>query len=393
MFDFTTDTEYSELQKAILFAFLPSWGRIDPTQYREVLSPRMFGIYENIAWPILSGEIKDSIYESKLFWHNPELFWELSMTADSLFWMNIGEHIRRFVQVWMRWEFLKTKETLNTKDLKKLHRTMETLDNVCNPSKGFLSDIFEETTQAMETARVRGVGYKLWLSAIDNAIWWLRQWCVTRLSGYSNKGKSRFMYQTVNRVLEQWGKCLILNLEVPRQYCLMYLASNFSNIPSQEIEKGANVKAVSTYVEKYKDKLRILDDVFDIDGIVAQVRNAKEDVIFIDFVQNIKASGWSEYEAMTEVAREIQRVANDSWKHIFDLSQVSNEGNKYKTWDMIPSKGSGSLVASADIGLVIHWENWDIKITLAKNKFWPKDIEVALACDFSTSSFKSKIWF
>lgn len=393
MFDFTTDTEYTELQKAILFAFLPSWGQKDPTRYREVLSPRMFGTFEAIAWPILAGEIKDSIYESKLFAHNPGLFWELSMTIDSLFWANIDEHIKRFVQVWMKWQFMQWKENLTTKDLKKLHRTMETLENVCNPSKGFLDDIFLETTQVMETARVRGVGYKLWLSEIDNAIGWLRQGCVTRLSGYSNKGKSRFMYQTINRVLAQGWKCLILNLEVPRQYCLMYLASNYSSIPSQEIEKWWNIKAVSSYVEKYKDKLRILDDVFDIDGIVAQVRNAKEDVVFIDFVQNIKANGSSEYEAMTEVAREIQRVANESGKHIFDLSQVSNEWNKYKTWDMIPSKGSGSLVASADIGLVIHWENWDMKLTLAKNKFWPKDIEVPLSCDFSISSFKNKIWF
>lgn len=393
MFDFTTDTEYTELQKAILFAFLPSWWRIDPTQYREVLSPKMFGNFQNIARPILAWEIKDSIYESKLFGATPELFWELSMTADSLFWSNIGEHIKRFVQVWMRWEFMKTKETLNTKDLKKLHRTMETLDNVCNPSKGFLADIYEETTKVMEMARVRWVGYRLWLRDIDNAIGWLRQGCVTRLSGYSNKGKSRFMYQTINRVLDQGWKCLVLNLEVPRQYCLMYLASNFSKIPSQDIEKGANTKAVATYVEKYKDKLRILDDVFDIDWIVAQVRNAKEDVIFIDFVQNIKASWVSEYEAMTEVAREIQRVANESGKHIFDLSQVSNEWANYKTGNMIPSKGSGSLVASADIGLVLHGETWDIKITLAKNKFWPKDIEVQLNCDFSISSFTQKIWF
>jgi hypothetical protein len=41
---------------------------------------------------------------------------------------------------------------------------------------------------------------------------------------------------------------------------------------------------------------------------------------------------------MTDVAREIQRVANESGKHIFDLSQVSNDGTKYKTGDMIPSK-------------------------------------------------------
>jgi hypothetical protein len=72
---------------------------------------------------------------------------------------------------------------------------------------------------------------------------------------------------------------------------------------------------------------------------------------------------------------------------------VSNDGTKYKTGDMIPSKWSGGLVHSADIGLVLHWDTNDLKLTLAKNKFWPKDIEIHLKCDYWTSTFnQDMIW-
>jgi hypothetical protein len=59
---------------------------------------------------------------------------------------------------------------------------------------------------------------------------------------------------------------------------------------------------------------------------------------------------------------------------------------------MIPSKGSGALVHSADIGIIIYWVD-ETCIAVAKNKFWKKDIKIDLDCDFSTSTFKFKKWF
>jgi hypothetical protein len=68
----------------------------------------------------------------------------------------------------------------------------------------------------------------------------------------------------------------------------MYLVSNFYKINSIEIENGKHNDKIKEYVEKHKTTLRIMDDVFEIDGIVGQIKNAREDIIFIDFVQNIK---------------------------------------------------------------------------------------------------------
>jgi len=67
------------------------------------------------------------------------------------------------------------------------------------------------------------------------------------------------------------------------------------------------------------------------------LRNDKE-VIFIDYVQNIRSQGKDEYEKMTRIAQEIQKMAITTKKVFFDLSQVSNDGTKYKVGDMIPSK-------------------------------------------------------
>lgn len=57
----------------------------------------------------------------------------------------------------------------------------------------------------------------------------------------------------------------------------------------------------------------------------------KPDVIFIDFIQNVRCSGKSEYERMTEIAFRIQQLAIKNNIAIFDLSQVSNEGANYSS--------------------------------------------------------------
>jgi hypothetical protein len=93
---------------------------------------------------------------------------------------------------------------------------------------------------------------------------------------------------------------------------------------------------------------------------------------------------------MTKIAQEIQKMAISTWKPFFDLSQVSNDGTKYKVGDMIPSKGSGAFVHACDIGLVLHkWEEKNmIHLSLAKNKFGEKDIQYTLEADMGKCEFK-----
>ena len=90
---------------------------------------------------------------------------------------------------------------------------------------------------------------------------------------------------------------------------------------------------------------------------------------------------------MTNIAIDIQQMAIKNNIAVFDLSQVSNEWAKYKKWWIIPSKGSGALVASADVGLLLQREWEKTSLFIAKNKFWHNGVEIQMSVDFSKWDF------
>lgn len=79
------------------------------------------------------------------------------------------------------------------------------------------------------------------------------------------------------------------------------------------------------FYEKFKDKCLIEDDKMSLEQIESSIVHNDREVIFIDYVQNIRAQGKEEYERMTKIAQELQKMAITTKKPFFDLSQVSND--------------------------------------------------------------------
>ena len=71
--------------------------------------------------------------------------------------------------------------------------------------------------------------------------------------------------------------------------------------------------------------LKIVDNKRRWDEIKKMAQMNKPDVLFIDFIQNIKVDGNKIYEKMSELAVEIQSLAIDNNIAIIDISQMSNE--------------------------------------------------------------------
>ena len=84
--------------------------------------------------------------------------------------------------------------------------------------------------------------------------------------------------------------------------------------------------------------IEIIDNKYNLDGIIFYAESRKPDVVFIDFVQNIRTTGKSEYESMTEVAVKIQQLAIQNNIAVFDLSQIANDGTGYEFGGVIKSK-------------------------------------------------------
>lgn len=191
-------------------------------------------------------------------------------------------------------------------------------------------------------------------------------------------------------VLKQGKSVHLFSLEVPKGVVLINLVGAFYEISTGSVEYGHQNQKLKEFYDTFKNQLLIEDNKTSLDQIEASVIANNKDCIFIDYVQNISTHGKDEYERMTKIAQEIQKMAISTWKPFFDLSQVSNDGTKYKVGDMIPSKGSGAFVHACDIGLVLHkWEEKNmIHLSLAKNKFGEKDIQYTLQADMATCNFK-----
>ena len=133
------------------------------------------------------------------------------------------------------------------------------------------------------------------------------------------------------------------------------------------------------------------DDINKLDDILKETK--KDEVIFIDFIQNLKTSWNWEYEQMTNVAQELQRKAIQDNCTIFWISQVNNESRNRDASYMTP-KWSGAIFASSDVILALYKENWELKLNLLKNKFWPNNIKFLVDADFTRLQFSltQELW-
>lgn len=379
--------ELHNLQFYLVLAFI-YW---DNREFVDLLDPLLFGEYAPIISIIKTNSTMEDIISE---WMKNACLGDI---LEANYDMDIAFHYRHHI-CWQAllqlWEEVMDDKIKKSK--KKLsHESVQKLDEMYKKLKERLEWKAEDTLLQESMKYIKMAQEKNWVRTgidwLDQKIGWLRSGTVTRVNGYSNVGKSRFMYRVMVNVLKQGKSIQLFSLEVPKGMVLINLVSTFYEIDSNSVEQGKCNKYIEEFYEKYADKCLIEDDKISLEDIQASVIKNDRDCIFIDYVQNIRSKWKDEYEKMTTIAQEIQKMAISTWKPFFDLSQVSNEGTRYKVGDMIPSKGTGAFVHACDIGLVLYkWNDiqWkQIKLAIAKNKFGNKDIEFIIQADFSCCKF------
>ena len=146
---------------------------------------------------------------------------------------------------------------------------------------------------------------------------------------------------------------------------------------------------MSDYASK---ELYISSESFGIWDIERLTRSIRPDVVVIDYLQLVKGEGNTEYEQMNDVARRIRKMSAENDIAVFDLSQVSNEGKKYKKGDVIPAKWSGELIAAANVVFVMEEAKTPgrINLFLAKNRHGIKGKCFTLKPNFQCSEFEDE---
>lgn len=375
--------EITTQQKYVTLAFV--YG--DNRQFIDLLDPNMFWDYAVLIWIIKENQTRDDIWKK---WLEEWVMWEMiecDTDVAMYYRINAWQELMRLWEMFITYKYKTGKKKLDRETAKRINELFETLKKRLDVQSE--SNVLDEAKQYISMAKEKN-WVKTGIECLDNRIWWLRSGTITRLSGYSNVGKSRFMYRVVANVLKQGKSVHVFSLEVPKGMVIINLVGAYYNVSTSAIENWNHDDKLEEFYTRFKDTCCIEDDKMSLEQIESSITFNNKDVIFIDYVQNIRAAWKEEYERMTKIAQELQKMAITTKKPFFDLSQVSNEGTRYKVGDMIPSKGSGAFVHACEIGLVLYKHDDPKKLCLAvaKNKFWLKDIELVLDVDMASCGFK-----
>lgn len=283
-------------------------------------------------------------------------------------------------------DYSKKKKIINIKNSineKNIYESMLQLNEVnkWNEKWSWVVDLVHSVWELLDKFKQRWqmLWYKWPFEILDKYYWGIIEWKVYTIIAYSNVWKTSFSYNYIVNAIKEWKRVRVFSTEEQKDKVFL------------NIIKAYYWKSIIDYMKDFYinmedfEKLTVYDDINKLEDIIKETK--KDDVIFIDFIQNIKATWDWEYEKMTTVAQELQRKAIQDNNIIFSISQVNNESRNKEANYMQP-KWSWAIFASSDVILAIYKENEELKLNLLKNKFWPNNIKFLIQADFQKLQFK-----
>lgn len=186
------------------------------------------------------------------------------------------------------------------------------------------------------------------------------------VGGYTSHGKSAFAVELISRALaNSFGVHIVLfSTEMSAEAYILRLVANQTGIPSLALLQGNHISEFQRKIDQafeflYEKNLIIFDDLYKFKEIAERARRIKAesglDLLFIDFIQNLKGEGSSIYERMSILSPELQALAKELSCTLIATSQISNEGVKDNS-GLINFKGAGEIAAACDLGLWLERE-------------------------------------
>lgn len=172
----------------------------------------------------------------------------------------------------------------------------------------YISQSVRALKEAKNIQDIIKVRWKRWYNwpfdKIDEDTQWIIEGKVYTIWAYSNTWKSQLSYEYVSYFLKINKKVLYISTEVWLWDLIMYVARNYYRQDLNSILKW-------DFEIKQEDFNNFIpyDDVYDYETLQSVVIEHKPDIVFIDFIQCIRDEWNSEYERMTNLAENIQKLA------------------------------------------------------------------------------------
>lgn len=183
------------------------------------------------------------------------------------------------------------------------------------------------------------------------------------LGGYTSVGKSWFGIHMASKWFLNNKKTLYISLEMPSEEILWRIVAKQLEMPIFQVKTGigltdikkdmiqGEIDLAKDYPLYIQDNLMTWDEV--LFSILKNIYSNGVECVVIDYVQNIVVEGKTEYESMSIIIRELQRISVENNVFVLALSQVNRESQKYSS-NVFGFKGSGNLENAADVAIVIN---------------------------------------
>lgn len=196
-------------------------------------------------------------------------------------------------------------------------------------------------------------------------------------------GKSYFAGQVFHNIAQQGFLSAYFSLEISNATVLSRLIGAEANIMPIRIQYGNLTK------EEYEDKLKAVskvtaledfmhfyDDIYNYEKIEAEIIKNGYEFVVVDFVQNIELKSDTEYTKLSDVSRNLQKLAKKQNISILLLSQLSNAvARESENSEALDYKGSGGIKIATDLGLSLRREPYlegaeyqELQLSVRKNR-------------------------
>lgn len=242
--------------------------------------------------------------------------------------------------------------------------------------------------------------YELMLERMGKKVWgysWWRQFQfldeytrgimkkqVVRIGAPSGVWKTQFVYNVIPELMLQnnpdWTpvKVLFFTLENAKEMTLTSLLCKAKGYDYQELSEW-RIEWDWQYLVDLKDRLYIVDDLYDLDDIFAKIKEVKPDVVILDYIGYIQVRWFPDEGRYKEYAKRVVPFAKKNDVAWIDLSNLANET---QTNDEIRFKpkfyGASELVNNSDVNIFImrneEFKKTKDKVMRERFSYKPEDI-------------------
>lgn len=367
----------NEAENAIIWCYLldsqVDYSQLKPDDFYNPQCAIMFEILEKMksdGKPIdmvtVSDEIKNRKLSDEMWFSNKDLCdyatWVFTTAWVPQYIKTIKSHsrTRKAQKIWDKLLYL---PELTQENILSLSNELSEIASIWVSKDESVS--YDDVTSAYELMLERMWkkiwGYSWWKQFwfLDEYTRWIMKKQVVRIWAPSGVGKTQFIYNVIPELMTQKNpdgspvKVLFFTLENAKEMTLTSLLCKAKGYDFQDLSEW-KIDGDWQYLVDLKDRLFIVDDLYDLDEIFLKIREVKPDVVILDYIWYVQVKGYPDDTRYKEYAKRVVPFAKKNNVAWIDLSNLANET---LTNDEIRFKpkfyGASELVNNSDVNIFI----------------------------------------